>query len=93
MKGVFGIFRRIFPFGQVDCAETQRLGSDYLENGLSPRKHWHIQAHLDRCGPCRAFIDTLGYTVNLLSRIPRVTPPPSFKENILERVRRETQGH
>lgn len=87
-----GKFRGIFRFGRVDCAEARRLGSDYLENGLPPRQHGRIRAHLDRCPPCLAFIDTLQSTINLLGRIPRAAPPDSLKENILERVRRERQG-
>lgn len=86
------VFRRIFHRGEPDCPEVRRLGSDFLENELSLQRRSAVQAHLDKCGPCRAFIESLSATIGMLSRIPRTNPPQSFKENILERIRREEQG-
>ena len=89
---VAGIIKKIFFRGEVECAEARKLASDYLESDLPPRKQSAIQAHLDKCGPCRAFIDTLASTIGLLSRFPQITPPASFKQSIIERVRREGRG-
>ena len=86
------IFKRLLNRGEVDCHEVRELGSDYLEDDLPPQKRSAVQAHLDKCGPCRAFISTLSSTIVLLARIPRATPPPSLKQSITERARQEEQG-
>ena len=87
-----GFIRKIFNRGEADCAEVRRLASDYLEDDLPPPKLSAVLSHLSKCGPCRAFVDTLASTIRLLSRFPRVTPPASFKQSILDRARREDQG-
>lgn len=86
------IFRRIFHRGEPDCTEVRELGSDYLEGELPPPKRSAIQAHLEKCGPCRAFIETLSATIGLLTRMPQTSPPQTFKENVLERIRQERQN-
>lgn len=83
------VFRRIFHRGEPDCREVRQLGSDFLEDGLAPQRRSAVQAHLDKCGPCRAFIETLSATIGMLARTPRTTPPSSFKENLLERIKQE----
>jgi predicted anti-sigma-YlaC factor YlaD len=86
------VFRRIFHRSGPDCSEVRKLGSDFLEDELPLQKRSAIQAHLDKCGPCRTFIETLSATIGMLTRIPRTSPPQSFKEKILERIRQEGQG-
>jgi predicted anti-sigma-YlaC factor YlaD len=86
------VFQWIFHRGEPDCAGVRELGSDYLEGELSSQKRSAIRTHLDRCGPCRAFIETLSATIGMLTRIPQTSPPQSFKENVLERIRQEEQG-
>ena len=87
------ILRRIFRSGDVDCQDTRKLGSDFLEGGLSSQKRSLIQTHLDKCGPCRAFIDSLSATIGILASLPKATPPPTFKQAILERTRKEGRSH
>lgn len=87
------MLRRIFSRGYVDCRLTREFGSDYLEDDLSPRKRSAIQTHLDKCGPCRAFIEGLSSTIGVLARFPRTAPPPSFKQTVLDRTRGEGRGH
>ena len=88
VSGVFSPLRHILRRGEVDCKEVRRLSSDYLTEELRSSKLSAIQAHLNNCGPCRAFIDTLGSTIGILSRIPRVSPGPSFKQSVLDRLKR-----
>ncbi|MFQ6026012.1 MAG: anti-sigma factor family protein [Dehalococcoidia bacterium] len=86
------IFRKIFSHGEMDCAEVRKSSSDYLAEDLPPQKLAAVQAHLQKCGPCRAFVETLSSTISLLARIPRVSPPASFKQSIVERTRQEERG-
>ena len=86
------IFRNLFGRGNLDCQDARELGSAYLENDLSARRYSKIQAHLNNCGPCRAFIDTLAATIGILARLPKVTPPPSFKQSITELTKEKGQS-
>lgn len=88
MAEVFGLISKIFRRGEVDCVEVRRLSSDYLEEGLAPNKTSAVQAHLNNCGPCRAFVDTLATTIGILSRLPRTSAPASFKQSLMERIQR-----
>ncbi len=89
---MLNIFKKIFGGGEIDCGEVRKSSSDYLEEDLPPQKLASVHAHLSKCGPCRAFVDTLSSTISMLARIPRVSPPASFKQSIIERAKREGQG-
>lgn len=86
---MFGILRKLFRKGEVDCEEVRRTSSDYLEEDLPPRRMSAIHAHLSKCGPCKAFVDTLSTTIGMLARLPRVTAPDSFKQSVMDRIKRE----
>ena len=83
------IMRVLHP-NEVDCIDTRHLSSDYLEEDLPPTKLAAVRNHLSNCGPCRAFVDSLASTIGILSRIPQVTPPSSFKQSLMDRIRRDT---
>ena len=80
---------KVFHPNEVDCIDTRQLSSDYLEENLPPKKLAAIQSHLSNCGPCRAFVDTLASTIGMLSRFPRATLPSSFKDSLMDKIRRE----
>lgn len=86
---MLGMFGRLFKRGEVDCDDVQRLSSDYIEEQLPPKKLASVKNHLAGCGPCRAFVDTLATTIGLLTRLPRVSPPPSFKEDLKNKIRNQ----
>ncbi len=80
-------FRRLFNRGEADCAETRELASDYLEDALASRKQAAVRFHLDKCGPCRAFVEALSTTIGLLGRLPRVSAPTSFRQAVMNRIK------
>ena len=84
-----GFFKKILGGGGVDCDEVHRLSSDYLEEDLPAAKRSAIQFHLSKCGPCKAFVETLASTIGLLSRLPRITAPPGFKQSLIDQNRVE----
>ena len=86
---MIGLLNRIFHRGEVDCNEVRQRSSDYLEEDLPASKLSAIRAHLNKCGPCRAFVDTLATTIGVLSRFPKVSAPPSFKEKVMEQIKRD----
>ncbi len=89
---MFRPFKKLFHRGEMDCKEVRKLSSDYLEDDVAPAKRSAIHAHLSKCGPCQAFVATLAATIGLLSRLPRVPAPPSFKRSLLERTKRSEGG-
>lgn len=82
-----GFFKKILGGGEVDCDEVLRLSSDYLEEELPAAKQSAIQFHLGKCGPCKAFVETLASTIGLLSRLPRITAPPGLKQSLIDQTR------
>ena len=79
-------FRKILGGGDVDCNEVLRLSSDYLEAELPLAKQSAIQFHLSKCGPCKAFVETLASTIGLLSRLPRIPAEPGFKPALIDQT-------
>jgi len=86
---VIGILHKLFHRGEVDCNEVRKLSSDFLEEDLALPKRSAFQAHLDNCGPCRAFVDTLASTIGLLSRFPKVSAPSTLHDSVMEKIKQE----
>ncbi len=84
---MFSFFKKILGRGEVDCEEVRRSSSDYLEEDLPAAKQSAIQFHLSKCGPCKAFVETLASTIGLLSRLPRISAPPGFKQSLIDQTR------
>ena len=84
---MFSYFKKILGRGEVDCKEVRRISSEYLEGELPAAKQSAIQFHLSKCGPCKAFVETLASTIGLLSRLPRISAPPGFKQSLLDLTR------
>ena len=86
---MLSFFRKILGGGEVDCKEVRRLSSEYLEEELPAAKYSALQFHLSKCGPCKAFVETLASTIRLLSRLPRISAPPEFKQSLIDQTRGE----
>jgi hypothetical protein len=74
------------------CEQTERLLSDYLDNGLRGLRRGRVRRHLDRCPLCRALLLSLSRTVEQLRSLGRVGPlpsAPSLADAVIDRIRRE----
>lgn len=91
MTALIDMVKKLFRRDEADCTATRKLASDYLGNDLSAQKRSSVQAHLEKCGPCRAFVETLATTIGVLSRLPKAAPPASLKHSIIERTKKEEQ--
>ena len=87
---MFKFFRKMLG-GEVDCKEVQPLSSEYLEEELPAVKQSAIRFHLSKCGPCKAFVETLASTIGLLSRLPRSSAPRGFKQSLIDQIQGERQ--
>ena len=84
---VLNPIKKLFRGGDVDCNEVRRSSSAYLEEDLPQAKQSAMKAHLSKCGPCRAFVDTLASTIGVLRRLPRVQASQSLKHSLLDQAR------
>ena len=83
-------FMKLLHPNEVDCIDTRKLSSDYLEESLPPKKLTAIQNHLAGCGPCRAFMNSLAATIGVLSSFPKVPLPSSFKQSLMDKIRKDS---
>ena len=54
-----------------ECRESRELPLDSLEGDLDESIAQRISSHLDKCPPCRSFVNTLRTTVDLLRGMPK----------------------
>ena len=52
--------------------------SEYLSGRLPPEEARHVDTHVDTCAVCRQELDSLGYTVGLMQRVPMAPPRTTF---------------
>ncbi len=52
--------------------------SEYLSGRLAPGEARRIETHVDACAACREELDSLGYAVGLMRRVPMVRPRTTF---------------
>ena len=81
---------RLFPRRRGhDCTEILKHSSDIVDGVINPETAARLKPHLDWCPPCRAFLNTLRTTVNLLGSLKGSECPPAFRERLRERLRDE----
>lgn len=60
------------------CRKVQRELSEYIDGYLAPEQRRRVERHLESCSNCRAELDSLMGTVELLRAVPSVASPRSF---------------
>ena len=80
-------FFNLFKRKEADCPEVRAASSDFLDGDMRDRERVRITAHLEKCAPCRAFVNTLRATVDLLRSTPSLEPPEGFKQRIRDSLR------
>ena len=78
---------RLFRGRDLDCGEVREASSDFIDGELSSGESSRIRSHLERCGPCTAFIETLRATIDFLRATSPSGAPPGFRERVQERIR------
>ncbi len=78
---------RLFRGRELDCGEVREASSDFIDGDLSPGESSRIRSHLERCGPCTAFVETLRATIDLLRATSASEAPAGFRERVRERIR------
>lgn len=68
------------------CQQIQELLSAYLDGEVEPSQQAQIKAHLEDCATCRCQWEDLVASVTLLRGLPEVSPPESFREQLLHKL-------
>ena len=78
---------RLFRGRELDCGEVRAASSDFIDDDLSSKESSRIRSHLEGCGPCTAFVETLRATIDLLRSTAAPGAPDGFRERVRERIR------
>jgi len=70
------------------CEEIFAALSEYLDEDVDDELCARIEQHMEGCGPCRDFLESLRRTVAWLSEQPAPELPPRMRERICEAYRR-----
>jgi len=73
----------------VTCQEVIAVLADYLEATLPPDLLARIEAHLQDCAACRAYLATYRSTKSLAASAGRVEMPQEMKGRLREFLLRE----
>ncbi len=73
---------------ELVCREAVELVTDYLEGALSGREQARFEAHLADCPHCRAYLDQLRTTLEVLGRIEPEALEPDVQDELVALFRR-----
>ncbi len=74
----------------MDCKEAQQLAGDAIDGSLSNGVEKELQAHLDRCKPCRSEVALEKLSKHLVRQnVKQVPTPRSIQSSILKSLRLE----
>ena len=77
---------------RVRCEEVFAALSEYLDGGLDEELCRRVEQHMEGCGPCHDFLESLRRTVAWLSDQPAPELTPEMKERICATYRRRCGG-
>ena len=73
----------------MTCQEVVAVLADYLEATLSPDLLARLEAHLQDCAACRAYLATYRQTKSLAAAASRVEMPEEMKARLRDFLLRE----
>ncbi len=71
----------------LPCDELVELVTDYLEDALDQDGRARFEAHLEVCEGCRAYLEQVRQTVQVLSLLPAEDLSAPAREQVLEAFR------
>lgn len=67
---------------QLECPEILDLLVDYLEGDLEDEQRRHLEAHLEACPPCLAFLETYRQTGEICRKALVTKMPGDLKQSL-----------
>lgn len=71
----------------LTCADIVKLVTEYLEGRLTFAERQRFEGHIAICPPCRAFLDQMRTTVELVGGLQEEDVPPEVEEHLLTAFR------
>ena len=71
----------------MDCKETLKLISIYIDEELDEDARWELELHVDRCQRCQRELESLRRTIELTRSLEEVSPPANLASRIQKRVK------
>lgn len=68
---------------EIRCREIVDLLADYLDGSLASETARSLEAHLEGCAPCIAFVNTYRGTVDAVRRLHDTEIPPELRDRLL----------
>jgi anti-sigma factor RsiW len=65
------------------CQEVVELVTDYLEDALPPADRARLEAHLEDCDGCEAYVDQVRETVRIVSRLREQDLDPRLRAELV----------
>jgi anti-sigma factor RsiW len=72
----------------LECKEIFELLSEYIDAELTPELCDSVKRHIEGCGPCVEFVESLRKTVELCQQYRSGAIPPSLGEQVRRELRR-----
>ena len=73
---------------ELRCTEIVELLADYIDGSLPAETATSLEAHLEGCAPCIAFVNTYRGTVNVVRRLSATDIPPELRERLISFLRK-----
>ncbi|HEY2371420.1 MAG TPA: zf-HC2 domain-containing protein [Gaiellaceae bacterium] len=71
----------------LSCVHLVELVTDYLEGALSRRDRLRIEAHLEECPDCVAYLDQIRVTIAASGRLRAEWLDPEVKDALVQAFR------
>jgi anti-sigma factor RsiW len=79
-------------FGELSCARTDELITDYLEGVLPGELRARFEEHLSYCPPCREYLAQMRAAIRATGRLEASDVPPETMDALMRAFRDETRG-
>jgi len=66
----------------MTCREAIEKLAEYLDGELTPGALGRLEAHVEVCAPCRAYLATYRKTTELTAKVGRVEMPQSLRRRL-----------
>ncbi len=70
----------------MQCHQTQKLLSAYVDGMLSPSEKQELEAHLEKCSACKSELDFLKNVLRTVHNLPPVKPPAGFRQSLKKKL-------
>lgn len=72
---------------ELTCQELVELVTDYLEAALLPETRGQVEAHLEGCPGCQAYLKQVRMTIALVRTLAQPQMLPTTRQELLQRFR------